>query len=349
MLGTTRDIADRLGAELRGREDIALDRVDAIEHAGARALTFVREPSRLRDWVASESRAVLVSLATLEEAGEAFKLPDGRALIVVPDADLAVIVLLDSAKPDPHQPDAGAHASAVIDSGATIGDGVRIGPHAVVGPGCVLGDGVVLHAGVVLGASVRVGRGTRLRSHVVVEDDCIIGDGCEVHPNVVIGGEGFGYHPAPDGRGVLRIPHVGNVEIGHAVEIGAGTTIDRGKFGPTRIGDGTKIDNLVQIGHGCRIGCACIICGQVGLAGSVTLGDGVTLAGNVGVADNISIGAGATVAGKAGVMNDIPAGETWGGFPAMPIKDWFRNSVGQRRLSDLVRAAKALTRGAEAQ
>lgn len=349
MLGTSQEIAERLDAELRGRGDIALDRIDALDQAGDASLTFVRDPARLRDWLTSESLAALISTTTLDETTEAFDIPDRRALIVVPDADLALITLLEGLKRAPHQPGEGVHTSAVIDASATLGKGVRIGPRVVVGPECVVGDGAILHAGVVLGRGVHIGPSTRLRSHVVIEDACVIGSGCDIHPNVVIGGEGFGYHPAPDGQGVLRIPHVGNVEIGHSVEIGAGTTIDRGKFGPTRIGDGTKIDNLVQIGHGCQIGRACIICGQVGLAGSVTLGDGVTLAGNVGVADNLKIGPGATVAGKGGVMSDIPAGETWGGFPAMPIKDWFRNSVGQRKLSDLVRAAKTLTRRAEAQ
>jgi UDP-3-O-[3-hydroxymyristoyl] glucosamine N-acyltransferase len=151
-------------------------------------------------------------------------------------------------------------------------------------------------------------------------------------------------NPKPTGPhdAVLKIPHIGNVQIGDAVEIGANSCVDRGKFGATTIGDGTKIDNLVQIGHNCRIGKCCLICGHVGLSGSVTLGDGVILAGKVGVSDGITIGAGARVGANSGVMNDVPTGETWFGAPAMPAGTQRRNMVVLRDIAERMKALQKL-------
>jgi UDP-3-O-[3-hydroxymyristoyl] glucosamine N-acyltransferase len=157
---------------------------------------------------------------------------------------------------------------------------------------------------------------------------------------VVIGADGFGYRPAPDGRGLAHIPHVGTVEIGDFVDVGANSCIDRAKFGATTIGSGTKIDNLVQIAHNCRIGRSCILCGQVGLAGSVVLGDGVVLGGAASVADHLTLGAGVRIAARSGVMNDIPAGETWVGLPAAPAGESMRNYAAFRRLGEMAQKLK---------
>jgi UDP-3-O-[3-hydroxymyristoyl] glucosamine N-acyltransferase len=146
------------------------------------------------------------------------------------------------------------------------------------------------------------------------------------------GTEGFGYRPSPDGRRILHIPHIGHVEIGDDVEIGANSAVDRGKFGPTRIGAQTKIDNLVQIGHNCRIGRGCMISGLAGIAGSVTLEDGVIIGGGAGLRDHITIGAGAKIAARAAVMDSIPAGETWSGYPAQPHHDTLRREIAIRKM-----------------
>jgi len=161
---------------------------------------------------------------------------------------------------------------------------------------------------------------------------------------VVIGADGFGYRPSVDGRSLVKIPHIGNVVIGDGVEIGANSTIDRGKFGSTRIGDGTKIDNLVMIGHNCEIGRSCILCAFVGLSGSVVLGDGVTLAGAAGVADNCQIGDGATLGGGAGVIGNVPPGVTWTGMPARDARKYMRNIAALDRLPEILKKLKPLLR-----
>jgi UDP-3-O-[3-hydroxymyristoyl] glucosamine N-acyltransferase len=216
----------------------------------------------------------------------------------------------------------------------------------------VIEPGVRLRAGVRIGRDVRVGEGSDLHPNVVVEERCVIGRGVIIHAGAVIGADGFGYRPSEDGRSVVKIPHIGWVEVHDGVEIGACTTIDRGKFGPTVVGVGTKIDNQVQIGHNCRIGRACIICGAVGIAGSVEVEDGVTIGGGAGIRDNIRIGAGAKLAAGVGLMHDVPPGETWLGAPARRFDDAMRDFAAARDLSvtlrDIRKRIKSLERNASA-
>jgi UDP-3-O-[3-hydroxymyristoyl] glucosamine N-acyltransferase len=327
-----------LGAELMGPPHLTIDHLESIDRGGAGAMTFIRSSAFAAQWPSSKATAALVSRGIDVPGHDA----SSRALLVVADADLALISLLELFAPAAQSARAGVHAAATVDPSAKLGAGVSIGPGCAVGPECVLEAGAVLMPGVVLGRQVHIGRGTVLHANVVVLDRCRIGAGCILHPGVVIGADGFGYRPAPDGRGVVKIPHIGIVEVGDLVEIGANTCIDRAKFGATTIGSGTKIDNLVQIAHNCRIGRACIICGKCGLAGSVMLGDGAVLGGSVCVADNVSIGSGARVAANGGVMNDIPPGETWLGLPAMPAAEGTRNYAVFRNLAELSRTVRKL-------
>jgi UDP-3-O-[3-hydroxymyristoyl] glucosamine N-acyltransferase len=214
----------------------------------------------------------------------------------------------------------------------------------VIGPDSEIGAGVRLHAGVVIGARVRVGEGSTLRANCVIEDGCEIGRGVVLHPGVVVGADGFGYRPGAEGLGLVKVPHAGNVVVEDGAEIGANTTIDRGKLGPTVIGAGAKIDNLVQIGHNCVIGRCCIICGCTALAGSVTIGDGTVIGGGVGVADNVRIGAGARIAAKSGVMRDVPDGETWAGYPAQKGSLWMRTHAATIELTEHIKPLKRLLR-----
>jgi UDP-3-O-[3-hydroxymyristoyl] glucosamine N-acyltransferase len=195
-------------------------------------------------------------------------------------------------------------------------------------------------ASVTIGAAAAVGRGTVLHPGVVMGERCRVGAGCILHGGVIIGADGFGYRPSE--RGPVKVPHIGNVEIGNAVEIGANSCIDRAKFGSTTIGDGTKIDNLVQIAHNCRIGRGCLICGVTGMAGSVTLGDGVIVGGHVGIADNLTIGDRAVIAAKSGVICNVPAGETWWGFPAAPARSAARCYAIHRDLPNLIKRVREL-------
>jgi len=261
-------------------------------------------------------RAVAVAIAD-EKNAEALS---GGSVIVSSAPRLVFAALsnrLHGPVPDDGEPPAIGegvlrHPSAVIGASAEIGAGSVIGPNAVIGPGVVLGDECVIGAGAsvhfsVLGARVRLFAGARL------------------------GEDGFGF--AQGQRGAVRIPQLGRLIVGDDVEIGANAAIDRGALGDTVIGEGTKIDNLVHIAHNVQIGRNCFIAGQVGFAGSCELGDGVMLGGQAGVADHISVGAGAKVAAQGGVIRDVPAGESWGGTPAAPHRDWLRAAVWSIRQS----------------
>jgi UDP-3-O-[3-hydroxymyristoyl] glucosamine N-acyltransferase len=168
-----------------------------------------------------------------------------------------------------------------------------------------------------------------------------------LHSNVSIGADGFGYEPSPDGAGLVKVPHLGTVSLEDDVEIGAGSCVDRGKFGATVVGRGTKIDNLVQIAHNCRIGRGCVIAGQSGFSGSVTVGDGVTIAGGVGVADHVTIGSGATIGARSGLMKDVPAGETHVGYPAYEAGIALRQAAALRKLPDWMQNASRLLKAQE--
>ena len=341
---TAHQLAEKLGGELIGGGDVVLRRVDTLDDADEGSLTFVRDARHFDALRTTKASAALLPRVLAPRVnGEA----DRLSLIVVPDTDLALIALLDEVAPKPVRPTAGVHPTAVGDAAATIAAPAAGGPQVSIGAGTTVGDGVVLHPGVRLGAGVAIGDGAELHSGVVIRDSCRIGRAVIIHANVVIGTDGFGYRPAPDGRGVVKVPHVGNVVVEDGVEIGANTTIDRGKLGSTRIGAGTKIDNLVQIGHNCIIGRNCIICGCCGLSGSVWLGDGVTLAGGVGIADGVVIGDGATIGGRSGVGRDVPAGETWLGYPARPGRKTMKMILAMERLPSVLAGLGRLSSGTE--
>lgn len=335
---TTGMIAQAVGGELIGPADLPIADFGGLDQAGPRTMSFIRSHRYAVQWATSKAAAAVVTKG-LEVPGHD---PKTRALVVVPDADLAIITLLELAARQMPQnlPEPGVHPTASVDPTAEVSSSARIGAYCIVGPRTKIGDGVVIQPRVTLGAGVTVGPQTILNTGVVVHDRCVIGAQCVLYSGAVIGSEGFGYRPNPKGPGVIRIPHIGSVVIGNGVEVGSHTCIDRGKFGATTIGDGTKIDNLCQIGHNVRIGRCCIVCGMTGIAGSVVLEDGVVLGGQVGVSDNLRIGAGAQVGALAGVITSIPPGEIWSGRPASPHKDSMRALAALRHLSDHLREHK---------
>jgi len=215
----------------------------------------------------------------------------------------------------------GVPSTAAIHPSAQVAIGVTIDPGAVIGPRAWIGAGTVIGANAVIGADVRIGRDCSIGPGVSIIHS-IVGNSVIAHPGCRIGQDGFRYLPGANGH--TKVPQLGRVIVGDNVEIGAGTTIDRGGNGDTTIGEGTKIDNLVHIAHNVTIGRHCIIAGQCGLAGSVTLGDRVMLGGQVGIADHLMIGDGAMIGAKSGVVCNVPPGEKWFGYPALPGRGFLR-------------------------
>lgn len=339
---TIQEVADRVGGTVEGEGGSLITGVSLMWEAEAGDLVFIGNEKLFPEWEACPAAAALVS----RRLGSKVPRRAGKSLIVVENVDLALAAVLEMiAQPEPvaglpgSAADGGpaVHPSALVDATARLGRGVKVGAFCVVGPGVEVGEATTLHAGVTLFDGARIGGGCVLWSGVVVRERCVIGDRCILHANVVVGTDGFGYRPATDGRGVVRIPHLGHVEIGHDVEIGANTCIDRGKLSATVIGDFCKIDNLCQIGHNSRLGRAVIVAGKVGISGSVTIGDGVLIGGGAGVADHVTIGPRAQIAAAAGVMRDVPAGTRVSGIPARHIQQFFREQAALAKLPDLLR------------
>ena len=331
---TTQQISLEVGGKLIGPGDLNLTGVEQLHRASAGQLTFIASEHFSQKWSASQASAALVSEGIDVEPGA------GRALIVVSDADLAMAQVLAMFAPQVPAPPVGVDPTAHVKQSARIANGAAIGPGCYIGPRTTIGAGTVLHPNVAVYDDCRIGAGCVIWSGCVIRERCQVGDRSILHPNVTIGTDGFGYRPAPDGAGqmkLVRIPQIGSVVLGDEVELGAGTCVDRGKFSATVIGDGTKIDNLCQIGHNCRIGRWCVIAGMTAIAGSVTIGDAVTIGGQVGIRDHVTIGDGAKLGAGSGVGKDIPAGGEYLGYPAQPVKVMVRQWWALRKLPDLVK------------
>lgn len=328
---TTGQINQAVEGTLEGSSKIKISGVEKLSKAMSNQISFVGEKKYIKSWDQSLASAAIVNENLDVEPGQ------GRALLRVPDADLAMAAVLQLFEAAPPKSVTGVHLTAVVDATALIGENVSIGAGCYIGPGVVIGPNTKLYPNVTVLDETIIGDETVIWSGTVIRERCRVGSGCVIHANVTIGADGFGYRPSPDGQGLVKIPQIGTVEIGDGVEIGAGSCIDRGKFGATTIGDGTKIDNLVQIAHNCELGRCCIMAGQSGLAGSVTLLDGVVMGGGARVKDHVTIGAGARLGGNAGVIRDVPPGKTILGVPANDYRLTLRIWAAQKRLPDLVR------------
>jgi UDP-3-O-[3-hydroxymyristoyl] glucosamine N-acyltransferase len=329
---TVASLARHVGGEINGRADLAIAGVAALNEAGPSEITFIADRVHAAKWRQCAAAAAVITRGLVADGHD----PHSRALIEVADAELAMAALLELFQPPHVRPEPGVHPSAFIHPDARLGSEVRIGPHASVDRGAEIGAGVVLHAGVRIYAEVAVGEGSELHANCVVRERCRLGRRVILHQNVSIGGDGFGYRPGGDGRGLVKMPHIGAVLIEDDVEIGSNSCVDRGKFRNTVIGAGTKIDNLVQIAHNCIIGRGCVIAALTGLAGSVSLGDGVRIAAQVGMVEGVTIGAGAQVGAKAGVMDDVPPGAAVLGVPAQNHREMLRQIAALRKLPELI-------------
>lgn len=329
---TAGELANMLAGELEGDGAAVIRGVASLDAAGETDLSWIASEKYLPAVAATRAAAVL--------APRGWVLPAGRTLIRVADPDVALCDVLRALGPRPPQVAPGVHPTAVVADDALV-EGAAVGPHVVVGRGARVGAGTQLHAGVYVGEQTRIGRDCVLYANVVVRERVTVGDRVVIHSNATIGADGFGYLQR-DGRH-LKIPQIGTVRIEDDVEIGANSAVDRARTGVTRIGRGTKIDNLVQIGHNCDIGEACIIISQCGLSGSVTLGAHAMLCGQVGVSDHVRIGAGAVIGAQSGVISEIPDGAAVIGSPAGTRRDFFRAAAYHKRFPKLLEQLRDLS------
>ena len=316
------EIAALTGAKLPDDADGALliDAVAPLDAAGPGDLVFLDNPRYAPDLERTRARACLVAPKFVE------KVPAHVIAMVVGQPYRACAMVTARLFPDAMRPQSsfgatGVAPGAFVHPEARLEAGVIVDPGAVVGPGAEIGSGTVIGANAVIGPQVRVGRNGAIGPNASV-NNALIGDRVIIHGGVRIGQDGFGFAMGPQGH--LKVPQIGRVIIQNDVEIGANSAIDRGANRDTVIGEGTKIDNLVQIGHNVVIGRHCVIVANVGISGSTTLGDFVVLGGSAGLVGHIHIGTGAQIAGASNVADNVPPGQRWGGTPAKPMRQWVR-------------------------
>jgi UDP-3-O-[3-hydroxymyristoyl] glucosamine N-acyltransferase len=323
---TVGEIAQLTGAELRRPSDAArvIDGVATLDRAAPSDLVFLDNP-KFSDQARSSAAGACLTNARLAD-----RVPSALALLIVEKPFNAFVAVGRALFPDALRPATsfagsgatpGVAAGAVVHPRARLEAGVTVDPGAVIGADAEIGAGTAIGANAVIAANVRIGRDCSVGPNVSVAH-ALIGDRVVLHAGCLIGQDGFGYVMGAGGH--LKVPQIGRVIIQDDVEIGAGTAIDRGGLRDTVIGEGTKIDNQVQIGHNVSIGRHCVLVAQVGIAGSVAIGDYAVLGGQVGIADNVTIGEGARIGAQSGVLSNIPAGETWLGVPAMRNRDYLR-------------------------
>lgn len=324
---TLKQINEKLNGEIVGTSTQIITGPEQMELATYEQITFIGHKKYAKFWEASKACAAVIN-------ADIDLLPgDNKAFIKVKNADVAMAELLELFVPDAPVFETDIHVNANIHTTAVIGEGCKIGAGCYIGKNVTLGTNVILYPNCTVLDGTFIGNNTVIWSGTVVRERCIIGNYCILHPNVTIGADGFGFRPSPDGKGLIKIQHIGNVVIGDAVEIGANSCVDRGKFSATIVGDGCKIDNLVQIGHNSKMGRSCIMAGASGLAGSVTLGDGVVIGGGSCISDHVTLGNGVQVGGGSGVMSDFTDGKKILGYPAVEARDMLKQWVALRNLA----------------
>jgi UDP-3-O-[3-hydroxymyristoyl] glucosamine N-acyltransferase len=328
---TAQEIAALTGAV--ARPGAALERrvsgIAALNLAGPRDLAFLQNPKYAAPFATTRAGMCLTTERFADTA------PPDVAVLVTPAPYRAFVAVAQALYPTALRPSSlfeasGVSGSAHVHPTARLESGVTVDPAAVIGPRAEIGSGTVIAPTAVIGPHVRIGRDCVIGAGATIVH-ALIGDRVLIHAGARIGQDGFGYLPGPRGHG--KVPQVGRVIIQDGVEIGANATIDRGAIRDTVIGEGTKIDNLVQIAHNVEIGRHCVLASQTGISGSVTVGDFVMMGGKVGIADNVTIGSGAMLAAGSGVMSHVPAGAKWGGSPAGPAREWLKGAAAVRRLA----------------
>ncbi|MFQ3584037.1 MAG: UDP-3-O-(3-hydroxymyristoyl)glucosamine N-acyltransferase [Cyanobacteriota bacterium] len=326
------EIAQKLGCTYEGDPHLEIHGVASLAEAQVGELSFVSEARYLPLLEQTQASAVIVAESTpLPRPLPCLRGRDPRLLFA------QAIELFYQ----PYRPPVGIHPTAVIHESVQLGEGVAIGANVVVMEGVKIGAHTQIHANVTIYPQVRIGSRCQLFANCVIHERTEIGDDCLIHSGAVIGDDGFGHIPLADGSW-RRMLQAGRVVLEDGVDVGSNTTIDRAAVGETRIGRGSKIDNLVQIGHGVKTGSDCVIIAQAGLAGGTKLGHHVILAGQSGLAGHLEIGDGVRVAAQTGVTSDIPAGQTVAGYPHQPVSEWRKSMVALRHLPDLQRSLRKL-------
>jgi len=324
------EVARLVGGRIAsGDPAVTVNRVAPLDQAGPGDLTFFENPRYLARFKATTATACI---AAEKHAAAA---PEGTAVIVAAQPYRAIALVMQRLFPDATRlrgpwGDDGVSPAAHVHPTARLEDGVTVEPGAVIGAGAEIGAGSRISANAVIGAGVRFGRDGFVGPSASVTH-ALVGNRVTIHAGARIGQDGFGF--AMGAGGHLKVPQIGRVVIQDDVEIGANTTIDRGSNRDTVIGEGTKIDNGVQIGHNVTIGRHCVLVAQTGISGSTELGDFVALGGQAGIAGHLKIGAGAQISGASSVKDDVPAGERWVGVPAQPIRGWMREQSAVKRLA----------------
>lgn len=335
MVHRLAELAELVGGQVEGDPERSIKAIRPLETAGPADLSFLNHARYREQAVASRAGALMVSAALA--SGDLRQ--NERSLLVVADPAYALARLLAVFHPA-EAPEPGIHPTAVVGPGCEVDPTAHVGPYAVIGAQSRLGPRAAIHALAVVGKGCSVGEGAVLHPHAVLYDGTEVGAGCVVHAGAVLGADGFGFATH---RGVHhKVPQVGRVVLEGEVEVGANSTVDRATLGETRIGEGTKIDNLVQIGHNVRVGRHCILCGQAGIAGSTQLGDHVVLAGQAGVSGHIQLGDGAQVAAKSAALTSVEPRTQVAGIPAVELRKWRRQAVLVARLEEMSRRIRAL-------
>jgi UDP-3-O-[3-hydroxymyristoyl] glucosamine N-acyltransferase len=330
------EIARLTGASAPAGVARVIGNVAPLDRAGPRDLTFYESRRYSAEAAATNGGACLTTEALAKE------LPARVAVLIAKQPYRAFVEVTCALFPEALRPSSlyppGNFSGAHVHPEARLEDGISVEPGAVIGPGAEIGSGSVIGANAVIGPQVRIGRDCSIGPGAVVTN-ALIGDRVILHPGCKIGQDGFGYLMGASGH--RKIPQIGRVIVQDDVEIGAGTTIDRGAIRDTVIGEGTKIDNQVQVGHNVSIGRHCVVVGNSGIGGSTTLGDFVVMGASVGIADNVTVGEGAHFAAASGVFAHVPAGARWGGSPAKPMNIWLREMKALARLGRTGKEADA--------
>lgn len=336
-------VAAVAGTCLRGEDSVRVSGFGSLGEAQAGEVAFLGD-RRYRPLLAKTAASVVLVERGVDFGPELAR-AEGPALVAVDHPSRAFGALVTRFAPPRPALAAGRHPTAVVHPEAELAESVALGAHAVVEAGARLDDGVVLGAGAFVGAGARLGARTSLGPHAVVGDGCVLGADCVIHAGAVIGADGFGFEF--EGGEHRKVPQLGIVELGDAVEVGANSCIDRARFGVTRIGKGTKIDNLVQVGHNCRLGEHNILCGQAGIAGSTTTGAYVIVAAQAGINGHCQVVDQVTIGARGGCERSLDEPGIYTGFPIQKLGEWRRQSLLVTQLPEMRRELKELRRAVE--